>query len=184
MVAAHTEVRDRALWAVAFYAGLRLGELRALRWRHIDLTGQRISVEQAMDDKDALGPPKTKAGTRSLPVTPHLRRPLLALLAGTIPQPEGWVFVEPDGRPLVYRSAIRRSATAYKAAGLDNWTLHEARRSCISIWAAAVRNPKKVQTLAGHASIVMTLDRYGKELGIDDDQTSAEITAYIDRHGG
>ena len=184
LVAAHTEVRDRALWAVAFYAGLRSGELRALRWRHVDLSGQRISVQQSMDDKGALGPPKTKAGTRSLPITPHQRKPLVALLAGTIPHPEGFVFAEPDGRPLVYRSAIRRSAAAYKAAGLDNWTLHEARHSCISIWAAAIRNPKKVQTLAGHASIVMTLDRYGKELGIEDDQTSAAITAYLDNHGG
>jgi integrase len=28
---------ERALWACAFYAGLRRGELRALRWSHIDL---------------------------------------------------------------------------------------------------------------------------------------------------
>ena len=41
-----------------------------------------------------------------------------------------------------------------------------------------------MQTLAGHASIVMMYDRYRKELGIDDDQISAEITAYLDSHGG
>jgi integrase len=28
---------DRALWACAFYAGLRRGELCALRWSHVDL---------------------------------------------------------------------------------------------------------------------------------------------------
>jgi integrase len=28
---------DRALWATAFYAGLRRGELMALRWEEIDL---------------------------------------------------------------------------------------------------------------------------------------------------
>jgi integrase len=28
--------QDRALWACAFYAGLRRGELRALRWSHVD----------------------------------------------------------------------------------------------------------------------------------------------------
>ena len=94
------------------------------------------------------------------------------------------MFAEFDGRPLVYRTAIRRSAAAYTAAGLENWTLHEARHSCISIWAAAIRNPKRVQVMAGHASIVMTLDRYGKLLRIGDDEAAAEIAAFIDSHGG
>jgi hypothetical protein len=44
--------------------------------------------------------------------------------------------------------------------------------------------PEKVQALAGHASIVMTLDRYAKELGIDDDQTSAEVAAFLESHAG
>ena len=184
LVAVHPEARDQALWAAAFYAGLRLGELRALRWRHVDLATQRLSVEDAMDDKGAIGPPKTKAGVRTLPITPHLRRPLVALRGDAIPNPEALVFAEPDGRPLVYTSARRRAADAYAAAEFDAWTLHEARHSCISIWAAAIRNPKKVQTLAGHASIVMTLDRYGKELGLEDDETSAAVVAFLDAQGG
>ena len=32
---------DRALWATALYAGLRRGELRALRWADVDLRGRR-----------------------------------------------------------------------------------------------------------------------------------------------
>ena len=178
LVAAHDHARDRALWATAFYAGLRLGELRALRWRHVDLAAQRIHVEESMDDKGAIGPPKTKAGVRTLPITPHLGAPLVELLGDDTPSPDAFVFAEPDGRPLVYRSAIRRAAL------VNDWTLHEARHSCISIWAAAIRNPKRVQVMAGHASIVMTLDRYGKALGVDDDQASAEVTAYLDQHTG
>ena len=40
---------DRALWATALYAGLRRGELRALRWDDIDLTAGVIHVRRAMD---------------------------------------------------------------------------------------------------------------------------------------
>jgi integrase len=40
-------------------------------------------------------------------------------------------------------------------------TLHEARHACITIWAQAIANPKRVQALAGHASITMTLQLLG-----------------------
>lgn len=33
--------QDRALWATAMYAGLRRGELMALRWDHLDLIERR-----------------------------------------------------------------------------------------------------------------------------------------------
>lgn len=33
------EETDRVIYATALYAGLRLGELRALRWEDVDLSG-------------------------------------------------------------------------------------------------------------------------------------------------
>ena len=39
--------RDRALWAAAFYTGLRRGELRGLRWEDVDLTTGTIKVRRA-----------------------------------------------------------------------------------------------------------------------------------------
>jgi integrase len=46
LVAALPRAEDRALWAVALYAGLRAGELRALRWSDVDLAGGRVRVER------------------------------------------------------------------------------------------------------------------------------------------
>jgi integrase len=45
---------DRALIATLIYAGLRIGEATALRWRDIDLANGRISVSDS----------KTQAGIR------------------------------------------------------------------------------------------------------------------------
>jgi integrase len=45
LLAAVTE-RDRPLWATALYAGLRRGELMALRWEDVDLAGGVIRVER------------------------------------------------------------------------------------------------------------------------------------------
>jgi integrase len=69
---AAVDVDERALWATAFYAGLRRGELRALRWKHIDLEARVIhvsrgwdAIEGEQDTKSARSTPKRSAATRS-----------------------------------------------------------------------------------------------------------------------
>ena len=37
-------VADRAVWGTAFYAGLRLGELRALRWKDVNIAAGKLHV--------------------------------------------------------------------------------------------------------------------------------------------
>jgi integrase len=53
---------DRPVWACALYAGLRRGELRALRWQDVDLDAGLIRVEQGWDDKEGPIAPKSRAG--------------------------------------------------------------------------------------------------------------------------
>lgn len=52
--------RDQALWATFFYAGLRLGEARALRWQDVDLPAGVIRVERGWDP--VAGPIGQRAG--------------------------------------------------------------------------------------------------------------------------
>jgi integrase len=64
---------ERALWATAFYTGLRRGELMALRWSDVDLGRSEIRVERSWDP--AVGPiePKSETSTRTLPLLAVLR---------------------------------------------------------------------------------------------------------------
>jgi integrase len=55
---------DRTLWATAFYAGVRLGELRALRWGDLDLAAGRIEVRRSWDPEAGEIEPKSDAGRR------------------------------------------------------------------------------------------------------------------------
>src|SRR5262249_7972147 len=65
LIAALETERDRGLWATAFYAGLRRGELMALRWADLDLGAGELRVEQSYDPKDAVFvEPKSRAGRR------------------------------------------------------------------------------------------------------------------------
>ncbi|HTA73317.1 MAG TPA: tyrosine-type recombinase/integrase [Gemmatimonadaceae bacterium] len=69
------QAEDRAIWATALYAGLRHGELRALRWSDIDVEGRVIRVRRGWDAKEGEQDVKTDAGRRTVPIlarlTPH-----------------------------------------------------------------------------------------------------------------
>jgi integrase len=67
---------ERAAWATAIYAGLRVGELRALRWRHVDFDAGVIRVEAGLDDQEGEQDTKTTAGERTIPLVGRLRAEL------------------------------------------------------------------------------------------------------------
>ena len=70
---------EHALWACAFYAGLRRGELQALRWSDVDLAGRVIRVELGWDAIEGAQSVKTSAGERRVPILDPLMGPLGAL---------------------------------------------------------------------------------------------------------
>jgi integrase len=78
LVAAGSSERWRVAIALAGYAGLRLGELRGLRWSDIDLEENQLTVSRALLPKGEAKPPKTEAGKREVPLFPELRRALVA----------------------------------------------------------------------------------------------------------
>jgi len=65
--------RDRAIWATAMYAGLRRGELLALRCEDVDLAAGIIHVERSWDAKSGAVGPKSRAGRRTVPIPAALR---------------------------------------------------------------------------------------------------------------
>ncbi len=77
---------DRALWATAFYAGLRRGELRGLRWEDVDLAAGIIHVRRGWDDVVGEIEPKSRKGTRTVPITALLRDYLVELKARSAEQ--------------------------------------------------------------------------------------------------
>src|SRR4029453_6225732 len=58
----------RPLWATAFYAGLRRGELQALRVSDVDLGASLIRVEHGWDQYGGAIEPKSRAGRRTVPL--------------------------------------------------------------------------------------------------------------------
>ncbi len=120
----------RALWATAMYAGLRRGELMALRVEDVDLAAGIIHVRRGWDRY--AGVITTKNGKdRKVPIAGALRDYLDEHLLGLEwrEQPEGLVFGESAVSPFVIATAIYQADRAWKAAALKRITLHECRHT-------------------------------------------------------
>jgi integrase len=174
--------RDRTIWATALYAGLRRGELMALRWDDIDLAAGVIRVERSYDDKGRVEiEPKSRAGRRTVPIVGALRDVLVEHKAGQDRGAAGLVFGSSAKTPFVASNLWRRAQRAWKRASLEPIGLHEARHTFASVLIAAGVNAKAITTYMGHASIQTTYDLYGKPMPGSESEAAALVDAYLAR---
>jgi integrase len=174
------ELRDRALYGTALYAGLRLGELQALKWNRVDLATGVIHVEAGWDrvDREEIEP-KTEDGRRKVPVAGALRDLLLEhRMNGT---GEGYVFGRTPGEPFAPSSVYKRAHKAWKVAGLESIKPHDLRHCCASVMIAAGINAKALSTYMGHSSIAITFDLYGHLMPGYMNEAAGMLDAYLAR---
>jgi len=171
--------QDRATWATAFYAGLRLGELRALRVEDVDLAAGVIRVERAWDPKVGPVAPKSRAGRRQVPIPAVLRDELVEHRM-RLGRDDGLIFGRSAERPFADATVRTRAVRVWEAAELDAIGLHEARHTFASLMIAAGVNVKAISTFMGHANISITLDRYGHLMPGSEAEAAALLDAYLD----
>jgi len=160
--------RDRPLWACAFFAGLRRGELQGLRWEDVDLAAGTIRIRQTWDAKEGPVVPKSGAGARS-PTLAGVVREAMVEHSLRCPWTEGLVFGRTPETPFVPSTVRARALRAWRratnrikeadptASGLQPIGLHEARHSFASMLIAAEVDPKTISRLMGHSSVAFTL---------------------------
>lgn len=141
----------RAMVFVALRTGLRLGELRALRWADVDLKGARIIVRQAAWG-DVIDTPKS-GKSREVPLGEAVRHVLKEHkhLRGE------YVFCQKDGTMLSKGMCKHPLWRAAEAAGLGRIGWHVLRHTFASHLAMRGASMKQVQELLGHADIKMTM---------------------------
>ena len=190
-IIAATSDRHRPIILTALFAGLRSSELRGLNWDDIDLKQGQIHIRQRADRYNRLGPPKSKAGTRTVPMSPLLLNVLKAWRLAAPQSDLDLVFPNGAGRienhsNLLWRVfwpiQIAAGVTVMRNGEPDaKYSLHALRHACAALWIEQGFGPKRVQTLMGHASVAMTFDRYGYlfEAREADEQAMAAITARL-----
>jgi integrase len=138
--------------------------------------------------------PKSRAGTRTVPIVAAPRTHLATHLLRQRRR-RGLIFGRSETRPFDPRALALRADEAWAAAAvgsflrgesgtLERFTLHELRHTCASIFIAAGVNAKALSTFLGHASIQITLDRYGHLFPGSEDEAVALVDPYLERATG
>jgi integrase len=175
--------KDRATLGLAVFAGLRLGELLALDVAAVDLDRGWIHVHRSWDRGTKQFIPTKSRKPRSVPIIDKLA----ALLT------DHFVLLDHPSDGLLFPSAnnpewptdpgiLRRRAHArWKTAGLAPLGFHEGRHTFASIGIAAGLNAKTLSTYLGHATITITLDRYGHLMPGSEVEARAMLNSYLER---
>ncbi len=173
---------ERAIWATALYAGLRYGELRALRREAVDLDRRLIEVRESWDPKAGPIEPKTRRSRRTVPMPTLLRTLLVDLVAhDDNPNPRALVFGTADEEPFNAERLYRFADHCWRKASLtERLRLHQARHTYASFMIAAGVNPKALSSFMGHSSITVTFDLYGHLMPGTEAEGAALLDAFLD----
>lgn len=161
------------LYHLAILTGMRRAELAGLKWDSVDLSEGKLSVTrtlQRIKGKGLVeGQPKTAKSRRLIALGPNAvsllheargRQIEYRLQAGSLWQNTGYVFTQPDGRPVDPEWTSKDFACIVRTANLPHTTLHGLRHAHATLLLTAGVHPKVVQERLGHSGISITLDIY------------------------
>lgn len=163
LLAAAPTPQDRLLIRFLAETGLRISELKALRWADLDLAHEpAVSVRRRHRLLDGEQETKSERSSGSVPITPQLARELKAhRLRKGQPGTDALVFTTDDGGRIDESNLRRRVlAPACARAGIPPIGFHVLRHTHGSIVAAATRDIRAVQRRLRHSSAAFTLETY------------------------
>jgi integrase len=150
------ELKDRLLVALLIFTGIRRGEALGLQWEDIDFNRKLINIRRSVrfaGNKGYIGPTKSKAGVRPIPLEPQLEEILTAL-------PHGGKYILGNGEfPITEMTYKRGWERICRTINMHGATAHVLRHTYITM-AAAHLDIKTLQTIAGHSDISTTMNRY------------------------
>ena len=159
----------------ALFTGLRPSELRGLTWDHVDFDKKLIRVRQRADFQNKMGSPKSKAGTRDVPMAPMVVNALRQWRLACPKTELNLVFPAKRGGVIGLSETWRTWNQLFKATGLPRlrYRLYDLRHAAASLMIEQGWQPKKMQSVMGHSNIQMTFDVYGHLWETPEDDAAA-----------
>ncbi len=149
---------------IAFYTGMRKGEIHALKWTDIDGDVLRVrrSINQKADGGDLETPPKNKSSVRDL----QIPKPLADVLKAHYARHSSLSGFTDDWRICGGTKCLRnttlqsRNKQYAKEAGLKIIRIHDFRHSHASLLANNGINIQEIARRLGHSKVETTWNTY------------------------
>lgn len=164
--------RTYPIWAFLLSAGLRIGELVALRWPNVDLDGRVVRV---VEFSSTIGYEVVPSAGKSRDAirTIDLDDQLVAVLRdqrkrqaeerlATLDEESDHVFTRPGGGPHHPQTLSRQLANLSVLAGLPRLTAHGLRHTSATLMLASGVPPKVAAERLGHADATLFTNLYSE----------------------
>lgn len=170
-------------FCIAFYTGLRKGEVHALKWS--DLNGNYLSVKRSITQKikggDKETPPKNKSSIRTI----QIPTPLMTFLAehknrySILPEFSDDYRICGGIRPLRDTSIENANKKFAYEAGVKKIRIHDFRHSHASVLVNNGINIQEVARRLGHSDIEMTWNTYSHLYPKEEERATAVLNEIV-----
>ena len=138
--------------ALASYAGLRSGEVRALEVRDVDLPNARLHVRRALSEDEVTTP---KSGNeRVVPLFPELQAILTEVMRSKLPRAR--VVQNGEGKTPTRQAILTRLKATLARHELPQRSFHQLRHFFCSALVSRGASVEAVRLLAGHSNLATT----------------------------
>lgn len=168
--------------------GLRTGELIGLKWEDVDFEDRTLTINRSMEYRYSvgewrIGPPKSKSGYRTIPLTDEAIQILMRQkeknekIDEIQEEWEDFIFLCRKGTPVknsTYDTALFKICDK---VGIKHFSMHVLRHTFGTRCFEGGMKPKTIQKIMGHSNIGITMNLY---VHVTEDEKLREIDLVAD----
>ena len=178
----HSTGQFKNLFALAFFTGMRTGELIGLKWEDINFETMELTIQRTIG-RGRISTPKTVSSIRTIEIL-EILQPYLRNQHKLTGKENTFVFLNENNTHYFDSNKIRDYTwrRTLKEAGVDYRTIYNTRHTFASMMIANGEDILWVSHMLGHSHSEMTLRKYAKYIKNDKKKRATFLTKEILPH--